>query len=368
MATTDFVRATTHANLVQQVWNAKTWQFAHKNSFFGKYVGAESKQNSLVFTKDDLKQAKGDRITFNIMAPITDAGLIDDATREGAEVAMEFFDYSCDVHEYSQQVRLKGKKTEQSTSINLRSQAKAGLGGWVSYIRDANTTLALSGLAAVNGAFAAVASSPNRKWCGGQTAAGVVEEVAADANIDSATNNLFGAEVIEAVKRKATLSHDGYSKLMPIMVDGMELFVMFIHKYQAKALKASTSWKNSHLYCDVRGMKNEIFRGGLGIYDGVLLHEYDHIESRLGAGGSTATEYFEAGDNCANGIYVARSLFCGRGCAVHGYAQYPDTVVKLHDYNSKWGASADMLVAIGKTKFNSEDYGVITVDTAYVPD
>jgi N4-gp56 family major capsid protein len=368
MATTDFIRGSTHTNLVQQVWNARTWKFAYKNSFFGKYVGSEKQQNSLVLTKDDLKKSKGDRVTFNIMAPLVDSGLIDDATREGAEVALEFYDYSVDVHEYSQQVRLKGKKTEQSTSINLRSQATAALGSWAGYIIDANTALCLSGLAAVNGAFSAVAPSTNRKWFGGQTAAGTVEEVANDAAIDSATNNLFGPEVISAVKRKATLAHDGYSKLMPIMVDGMELFVMFLHKYQAKALRESTSWKNSHLYCDVRGLKNEIFRGGLGIYDGVLLHEYDHIESRYGEGGSTATEYFESGDDCANGIYVARALFCGKGCAVHGYAQYPDQVVKMLDYNSKWGASADMLVAIGKPKFNSEDYGVITVDTAYVPD
>jgi N4-gp56 family major capsid protein len=312
---------------------------------------------------------KGDRITFSIDVPITDTGVIDDAAREGSEVAMEFFDWSVDIHQWAQQIRLKGKKTEQSTSIPLRKRINFRLGRWMQYMIDANTTLALSGLAANNSSFAAVSHSTQRKWFGGQTAAGTVEEVAADANIDSATNNLFGPEVIEAIKRKAQLPHDGYSKIMPISVPPYgEIYVIFISNYQAKALKASTSWKNAHLYTDVRGWKNPIFSGALGMWDGVLIHQYDHIETRLGAGGSTATEYFESGDDCYNGIYVARALFCGAVAGVHGYAQYPQTTVKKFEYGNQFGASIDVLIAIGKPKFNSQDYGVITVDTAYVPD
>ena len=366
--TTDFIRGGTHTAHVEQKWNVKLFKFAHKKEYFGQYVG-KANSGSLVETKTDLlKTNSGDRITFAIDVPIVDVGLIDDATREGSEVAMSFYDYSVDIHEWSQQVKLKGKKTEQSTSIPLRERVKMGLGNWMAYMKDANTTLALSGLASNNATFAAVAPSTNRKWKGGQTAAGVVEAVATDALIDSATNNLFGPEVIEHVKRKATLSHDGYSKLQPIFIDGEYLFVMFIHKYQGKALKASTSWKNGALYADVRGRKNRLFSGALGIWDGVLIHEYDHIETRLGAGGSAATEYFESGDSCYNGIYVARALFCGQQAAVHAYAQYPTMVVKKLDYHSKFGCSTDVLIGIGKPKFNSEDYGVITVDTAYAAD
>ena len=368
MATTDFIRDTTHANLVEQKWNAKLFKFSHKKSYFGKYVGKEN-SGSMVETKTDLlKTNSGDRITFAIDVPIVDTGLIDDATREGNEVSMSFYDYSVDIHEWSQQVKLKGKKTEQSTSINLRERVKMALGNWQGFMRDANTTLAMSGLVSNNATFAAVAPSTNRKWKGGQTAAGTVEAVATDALVDSATNNLFGPEVIEAVKRKAELSHDGYSKLQPIFIDGDYLFVMFIHKFQGKALKASTNWRNGALYSDVRGRKNRLFTGSLGIWDGVLIHEYDHIETRLGAGGSTATEYFESGDDCANGLYVARALFCGQQAGVHAYAQYPQMAVKKLDYGSKFGCSTDVLIGIGKPKFNSEDYGVITVDTAYVPD
>jgi N4-gp56 family major capsid protein len=366
-ATTDFVRATTHANLVEKVWSAKLFKFMHKNSYFGKYVGKEG-SGSIVETKTELLKESGDQITFAIDRPITDSGTIDDGDREGQEVAMVYDDYSVTIHQWAQQVRMKGKKTEQSTSIRLRNRAKVALGNWGKFMIDYNTTLALSGLASNNGTFAASAHSTNRKWYGGQTAAGTVESVAADANIDSATNNLFGPNVIEAIKRKATLAASGYSKLQPVIVDGEELFVIFIHKYQAKALKASTDWKNGHLYSDVRGRKNAIFSGSPGIWDGVLIHEYDHIETRLGAGGSTSTEYFESGDDCANGIYVARALFCGRVGAVHAYAQYPSMAVKKFEYGSQFGCSIDMLIGVGKPQFNSEDYGVITVDTAYVPD
>lgn len=367
MATTDFIRDGTHTALVEQKWNARLFKFVHKKSYFGKYVGKEG-SGSLVETKTDLLKGSGDRITFAIDTPIVDTGLIDDATREGNEVSMSFYDYSVDIHEWSQQTKIKGKKTEQSTSIRLRERSKVALGNWMKMMVDANTTLAMSGLASNNSTFSAVAHSTNRKWYGGQNAAGTLYKVANDAAINSTTNHLFGPEVIEAVKRKAQLPHDGYSKLQPIHIDGDELFVIFIHGYQAKALKASTSWKNGHLYADVRGRKNAIYSGSLGIWDGVLIHTYDFIETRLGAGGSTPTEYFESGDDCDSGDYVARALFCGQSAAVHAYAQYPQMVIKKFDYQSKFGCSIDTLVGIGKPKFNSEDYGVITVDTGYVPD
>jgi len=368
MSTTDFIRSSTHTNLVEQKWNAKLFKFVHKNSYFGKYVGKEG-SGSLVETKTDLLKESGDRITFSIDRPITDTGVIDDGTREGQEVAMNYDDFSVDIHEWSQQVRLKGKKTEQSTSIPLRNRAKRALGNWMKFMIDANTTLCLSGLASNNSTFDANAHSTNRQWHGGQKADGTLDKVTdGDANITSSTNHLFGPEVIEAVKRKATLPADGYSKLSPIIVDGEEIFVMFIHKYQAKALKATTSWKEGHQYGDVRGRKNAIFSGALGMWDGVLIHEYDHIETRLGAGGTTDEEVFEAGDGCSSGIYVARALFCGAQAAVHAYAQYPGMTVKKFDYGSKFGCSIDALIGIGKPDFNSEDFGVVTVDTAYVPD
>jgi len=367
-ATTDFVRGGTHTAFAEKVWNTLVWKFAHKNSYFGKYVGTEG-SGAMVEKKTDLsKTNSGDRIQFSIDVPITDAGVVDDATLEGNEVAMTFYEWNVDVHQWRQAVRLKGKKTEQTTSLPLRSRAKVRVGGWTQYMLDANTTLAMSGLASNNSSFSASAPSTNRIWYGGQTAAGVVESVAADANIDSSTNNLFGPEVIEHVKRKAELPHDGFSKVQPLLIDGELLYVMFITNYQAKALKASTSWKEGHKYADVRGRKNALFSGALGIWDGVLIHQYDHLETRYGEGGSTATEYFESSDDCASGIYVARSLFCGRSAAVHGYAQYPNMTIKKFDYANQFGCAVDLMIAVGKPQFNSEDYGVIAVDTAYVPD
>ena len=78
-ATTDFIRGSTHTNLVEQVWNAKVWKFAHKNSYFGKYVGAEG-SGSMVEKKTDLLKNSGDRMTFAIDTPITDTGVVDDGT------------------------------------------------------------------------------------------------------------------------------------------------------------------------------------------------------------------------------------------------------------------------------------------------
>ncbi len=360
MADTQFL---SNNALTVEKWSAVLFKDALKQTYFGKYVGGDS--SSLIQTKEDLLKEVGDKITFGLLMKLSGAGRKNDEVMEGYEEAMTYYDFKTTINLRQNGVKAAGKMTLRRTKFDIKSDAKENLAGWIAEKIDEDTTKSLSGVANTDLGIAAISPSTNRKWYGGQTAAGVLASVADDASITSATNHLFGPQIVKAIKRKAKLSSP---KVRPIKIGGKEHYVMFVHPYQVKALKATEEWLKMQYYANVRGETNPLFEGAIGMIDGVILHEYEFIETRLGAGGSTAPEVFEAGDPCASGIYVARALFCGAQAGVHAWGQYPGWYEKDFDYGRVPGVMTDFIYRTDKPKFNSEDYGVITVDTAYVPD
>lgn len=361
MADTSF--ASTDA-LTKQIWSAKLFKQALGDLFFGKFVGKEGSGN-IIETKTDLTKDSGDKITMGLLMKLSGDGKKDDEALEGNEEALTYHDFSTTVHLRQNGVKAAGKMSMRRTAFDIKENAKFALGGWMSEVIDNDTVKALSGLANSVGTISANAPSSNRKWYGGQTTAGVVSSVANDSSIANDTDYLFGTNVISVIKRKAQAAEP---KIRPVIVDGEKHYVMFISPYQAKALKAEDAWINAQRDGNVRGRKNPIFSGALGMWDGVVIHDYDRIETRYGEGGSTASEYFESGDDCATGVHVARALFCGAQAGVHVYAQNPGWYEKEFDYGRIPGVATDIIYQAAKTKFNGEDFGSIVVDTAYSAD
>ncbi|MFA5058860.1 MAG: N4-gp56 family major capsid protein [Opitutaceae bacterium] len=367
MADTEF-SSSVHSNLVERVWAAKAFTWALSNRFFDKRFVSKDGSNVLQ-TKTELLKAAGDQVTFRLRAPLTSVGQIDDGELTDNEEALTFHDFSVTLHQRAHAVRSKGKLSERRTQINFRNEAREGLGDWMAQEMDTDALLALSGLPNPAATITRNAPSTNRIWRGGQQVGGTLEAVTTMALIDSATNNLFGTLVISAVKRKAQMGSSSLPRIRPIKIKGKEYYVMFIHPYQAKALKAETAWIAAQQAANVRGESNPLFSGSLGVWDGVIIHEYEKIETRLGAGGTGATEWFDVStDACANGIYVARALFCGAQAGVTAWGQYPTWLEEMKDYKRKQGIGTDFIYQQAKTEFNSEDFAVITVNTAIVPD
>jgi N4-gp56 family major capsid protein len=144
------------------------------------------------------------------------------------------------------------------------------------------------------------------------------------------------------------------------------MYILFIDTYQAHSLRQEAAWLESQQLANVRGMKNPIFSGAMGVWDGVIIVESQLIQRRKGVGGSTLPEEFEADDVLTTGITLARALFCGQQAACLAQGQYPTYVEKILDYKTKAGYHTDVIYGVTKTRFDSIDFGVITVDTAIV--
>jgi len=395
-----------HENrLTQEKWPQTFFEFKLENMMLSKFMGT-GPDNIIQINKDLTGKEVGDRLTFQLELPLSNAGQGDDGTLESNEESMNFYNFQLQIHERSNAVRSAGKMSDKRTKVDIRRQATGALGRWAAEQEDNDLVYALSGLGNQN-TYAGEdtsdiktvnehAPSANRILYGGQTVAGVAQWQASDSALTNAnatngalTDYLFGTQVISIAKRKAQLASP---KFRPININGKSYYVMFIHPFQTASLRAETGalgWSAIQSAANVRGINNPLltksgsgkdrmFDGAVGVWDDVILFEYDRIQTRV------AGEVFDNGDtlnaNVTDGTYaVARALLCGCQAGVIGFGQMWKRYEKDFDYNRKPGTAIDALYGVSKTRFNDpgalqdanneqEDFAVMCVDTIIVND
>lgn len=337
MADTEFA---TGDALTQKLWSVSTLREAVKDVFFSKFMGkggydsARKSVNTdaIITVKEELTKSKGDQITVPLRMRLTnDAVDTESADLEGNEEEMIFHDFSVAVEEKGSAVKAKNKMALQRPAFDLRSEFKDGLRDWLTEYIDIQTIIALS----------ASPTSGETVFGGDATETGDVD-----------ASDVMSTTVISKAKRKARLHSP---KMRSVMVNGKSYFVLLLHDFQFKAIQAETAWQQAQREAGVRGMDNPIFSGAEGVWDGVILHKYERVRqfSNWGSGSNVTG---------ASALLLAAQAGC------HVWAQYPKWYEKLFDYNRIPGVATDLIWKAAKTKFNSKDYGVVTVQTAYTAD
>lgn len=385
--------------LTQEHWPQTMFEFMLENMQLSKFMGQDS--GNIIQLNKDLSKKAGDKVTFELDMPLSNAGIGDDGTLEGNEESMSFYNFPVTIHERGNAVKSAGKMTDKRTAIDIRKKAVYALSRWAAEQLDNDCLYALSGLGNQNtyvgegtSSIETVnekAPSTNRIFYGGQTTAGVLSSVDSDSEIgddaaDDYANYLFGTLVISLIKRKAQLA---YPKFRPINVGGKWYYVMFIHPLQTKAIRAETGaagWAQIQRNANVRGINNPLFTregagrermfdGAIGVWDDVILYEYERIQTRVGG------EVFDSGDT-VNADYITsgtcricRALLCGAQAGVVAWGQPWKRYEKNFDYYRKPGTATDGLYGVSKTQFRDpganqstntaqDDFAVFAVDTA----
>ena len=315
--------------LTKKVWGAKVIVEAKKDIYFDAVTGEN--ENNIIQTKMELTKEKGDRVTIPLRVRLTSEGTdTENADLEGSEEEMTFYDFSVSLIEKGHAVKAKNKISLQRPAFDLRTQFKDGLKDWLAEYIDKRTVTVLS-----------TSPTTNR----------VVYPNDATGTGDIEAADTMSVAVIQEARRKARLASP---KVNPIKIKGKPHYIMLMHDYQAKALKADTVWQNAQYYAALRGETNPIFTGALGIIDGVILHEYERIQTYNTWGGAALTG--------------ARALLLGAQAGIHLFGQLPQWYEKLFQYNRIPGVACDIIWQAAKTVFNSEDFSVITVDTYIAED
>lgn len=314
-------------NLVEKAWSKQLWREAEKDNFFAKFTGTGS--DAIIQVKSELKKDAGDQITVPLLMRLTGEGVTGDNMLEGNEEALQFYDCQVKVDQIRHAVKLKGAMEEQKTSLNLRTAAKDSLKTWFVEKQEKMIVDALT----------ANPTSEHTVFANGRAS----ESAITDADV-------FTADMISIAARKAKTLEP---KIRRVRVEGKEYYVMLVDNYQARDLKNDTKWLEAQKHANVRGSENPIFTGMLGVYDGVVVHEYENL-IRTNTGASSAK--------------VGHALLLGAQAGIKGVAQEATWKEDTFDYGNKVGFATGAIMGVAKSVFNEKDFAVVQVITSSIDD
>lgn len=354
MAKTEF--GTNHA-LAVKLWSKKLMAESIAATWVGKFIG--NSKSSLLYRKDELSKSAGDQITYGLRMKGTGAGVLGDDTLEGQEESAITYSDAIKINQLRHAFRSAGKASEQRVPFDMRQENMELLRDWFAERYDTCWANHLAGNTVATdlrytGNNATVAPSANHIIRqGGHALASSISTV-----------DTFGVSLIDAcVARAKTMDQltTPATIINPLKIDGEDHYVMFLHPYQVRDMRVSTTtgqWLDIQKAVTSGGekTKNGIFTGALGMYNNVVLHEW----TRLPLACDTTT----AVANTRRAVFAGAQAGCiafGKG---EGSVDKMSWYEELFDYGNQLGVSAGGVFGIKKTRFNSQDFSTIVVETA----
>lgn len=337
------------AELIPKYWGQKIWTAGIRKSYFERFMGKGS--GSIIQIVTELQKKNGDMLRIPLRLPLTGAGRVGDEVLEGFEETIQHRYCDVTINQLRHATKLEGRFAEKMTELPLREEASESLSDWLGDYLDMAWFSIFTGtehpfiqLPTDTFAFTIEPPSANRTvYAGGWTAVSSIT-----------STDVFNTDMIVAAKLKAR--EDPYTCIRPVKVDGRDTYVMLIHPYQARDLKADEKWINAQQFANVRGEKNPIFTGALGVYDGVVVHEHERVPRT---------------DDGNTGTAVGHALLLGAQAGIFAEGESPRYVTKEFDYDNQVGFAISRMCGMKKASFKYDgttdtDFGVLNVMTAAV--
>jgi len=336
-----------------------------KKSYWEKrFIGSDD--NNIIQRRTELESAPGEAISFDLSVQLRAKPTYGDARLVGREENLRFYTDSVKIDQVRHAVSAGGRMTRKRTVHDLRRVARARLGDYFSRLWDEYMFMYLSGSRGINQDFVedlaftgfagnafAAPDADHIIYAGGNTTA-----AAMDAN-----DKMTRLEIEKAIVKSGMMQalNPELTNMVPVSIEGDDRYVIIMNPVQVFDLRNEVSTTNQG-WLDIQkaaaaaqGSNNPIFKGGLGMINGTILHEHRNV-IRFGNYG--------AGSN----VSAARALFLGRQAGIVAYGTSGglrfDWQEELKDYGNEINVASGFIGGIKKAQFNSKDFGVIALDTA----
>lgn len=339
-----------------------------RKSYFGKkFTGNGEEAQTPLQRLSHLENDAGDQISYDLVAQLKMKPVTGDNTLRGREEDLKFYTDNVYIDQLRGGVNTGGKMTRKRTIHDLRKIARARQSDWWARLMDEQCFMYLSGSRGTNADFiedvaftgyagnAFVAPDDKHILYG--------NDATSKATIDS--GDIMNLALIDRAVARADVMGGGTTKIpsmQPCMIDGEEHYVLVMHSWQEHSLRAASgsTWLDiQKAAAAAEGRNNPMFKGGLGMYNNVILHK--HKAAIL------FTDY-GAGAN----LGASRALFMGRQAGVIAYGspgneQHYDWTEELEDRGNQVVITTACTMGVKKTAFTidgtSRDFGVIALDT-----
>lgn len=357
--------------LRQEIWQKELFEDVMRGMYFTEKGMMGEDENNIVFVKNELTKSKGDTTTVGLTARMSGNGVSGDAELEGNEEAIAAYSEQILIDQKRFAVRLAGSLDEQKNAYDMRKDAKNKLAIRLQEFLEMQFFLKLGGVTnttindvngVVVGADAAWSNTPDAIPNAHMAAGTGARYICANSGGGDAlaATDLMTPELISKAKVKAKMANP---KIQPLRIKGENFYVMFIHPWQAYDLKNNATFSQARREAEIRGEKNPIFTGALGVWDGVIIHEHEYVPFLdVSVAGNN---FSAAGSGEDFAVDTFRAIFCGRQAVAYTPAKVKKGwVEKSFDYENKTGFATGIIAGLQKVMFNSKEYGVIAIDTA----
>ena len=341
-----------------------------KKSYFNKkFMGVGEEAQTPIQMLPHLENDAGETISYDLVMQLKMQPVEGDNTLEKKEEDLKVYTDSVYIDQLRGGVNTGGRMARKRTIHDLRKIGRVRQSEWWARIFDEIYFMYLSGARGVNSDFVFPTSytgfannafvapdSEHIMYAGAATSKATV----------AATDKLTLTTVDKLVAKADMLGGGttGIPSIQPCEIDGEPHFVLVMNPWQEYDLRTSTS---TGQWLDIQkaaaaseGRNNPMFKGGMGMYNNVILHKHKNV--------IRFTDY-GAGSNVA----AARALFLGRQAAVCAFGS-PGTGHRFdwHEETQDRGNQAVITTAsifgVKKCAFTiegtSRDFGVIAVETA----
>lgn len=358
----------------RKAWSATVAQDSIKEMYFARHIGEEGTPSAIIKKVDTEKGStqggNGDEVTTALVAKLRGAPITEGKKLAGKEFKLQHASHTMRINEFRHGVNVGARIEQTRVGFNLKKQGRERLTDYIKEMYEEVLAMALSGARGVGDEIQHFDTSyvgyPNALRAP-DTAHLFVGQAGTAAKATLVAGDKLNLASINKLRTKSKKMLGGQPdkavKMAPIMRGGKKVFVLAVLPEVMQDIRddvGAQGWFEAQKALTAAiGKESEIFKGGAGMFNGVLVDEMDT--------GVKFTDY-GAGAN----IPAARSLFMGAnaGFIAHGtkgqadgleVALDEDTDDRGHDHILFF----EMIFGADKCAYNGLDYGQITVDSAF---
>ena len=343
---------------------------AREGYFDSKFAGKGENAMAPIQVLLDLSKDAGDTISYDLSMQLTNKPVYGDDRLKGKEGALKFATDTIKIDQVRFGVSAGGRMSRKRVLHDLREVALARMSELWGRFNDEETAMYAAGARGVNAEF--IEDLSYAGYAGNNFAAPdsvhLMYSGAATSKASLAATDKMSLATIDKAVTKAKSMGGGTTqipRINPLRFDGEERYVLLMSPFDEYNLRTSTStgqWLDIQKAASAaQGQANPIFKGGLGVYNNVILHSHQIV---------VRFNDYGAGANVA----ASRSLFMGRQALVRangnaGSDLRMDWHEEMDDRGNELIISSSTIRGTKKARFqvpngNTYDLGLIAIDSA----
>ncbi|MGY2052407.1 N4-gp56 family major capsid protein [Methylobacterium sp. JK268] len=349
--------------LAVKLWSRKLAVEANRATDIAPLFGESD--GSVIQIKTETQKGAGDKVTFGLRMQLSGNGFTSSDRAEGNGEQLSTNSDAVSIEELGNVVGVRSKNTidQQRVPFDLREQAKSGLSDWFKLRTSVTFFNHVCGNTAANNP--AVDGSGGVKFTGNNVVTASTRVIRPNARANDGalvTGDIFSLDLLDAAVEVAkTGGNAGDVMMRPIEIDGMKVWLCYLHSTQVTQLRRNTGtgqWLDIQKAAMTGGevTKNPIFTGALGMYNNVVLRESQQVTRGVSADGTSSV---------AN---TRRAVLMGAQAATcaFGKAGGPTTYrwnEEMYDHKRELEVSAWTIWGLKKTTYNGRDFASIVIPT-----